>query len=137
MTINATATFTPSPNFSRYVESVIVPDLVQGVDEASERIFTEALALVPYKTGELHDSGALIPATDQGGQVVGGFEFTSDHAVYVEYGTGRRGASSPGAGEGPYDPNWPGMAAQPYVRPAMDNNHDLVVETVGGSVKLG
>jgi hypothetical protein len=38
----------------------------------------------------------------------------------VEFGTGRRGASSAGAGPYSYDPNWPGMVAQPYMRPALD-----------------
>ncbi len=44
------------------------------------------------------------------------------HAAYVEFGTGRRGADSPSPPKAPdgggYDPDWPGMAAQPYLYPA-------------------
>ena len=39
------------------------------------------------------------------------------HAAYVEFGTGRRGAAS-GRAPGGYDPDWPGMCAQPYMYPA-------------------
>lgn len=44
---------------------------------------------------------------------------TNDHAAYVEFGTGRRGAASAAvspANHG-YDGDWPGMAAQPYMYP--------------------
>ena len=40
------------------------------------------------------------------------------HAAYVEFGTGRRGAGS--SSKVSYDPDWPGMAAQPYMQPAAD-----------------
>jgi hypothetical protein len=46
---------------------------------------------------------------------------TNPHAAYVEFGTGRRGADSPSQPKAPaagYDPDWPGMAAQPYLYPA-------------------
>lgn len=58
-----------------------------------------------------------------------------EYAAYVEFGTGQRGAASAGAGDGPYNPSWPGMVAQPYMRPALDENRDLVVETVRDAVK--
>ena len=44
---------------------------------------------------------------------------TNPHAAYVEFGTGRRGAASGGVSpaRGGYDPDWPGMSAQPYLYP--------------------
>jgi hypothetical protein len=54
--------------------------------------------------------------------------FDSPHAAYVEYGTGQRGEASAGAGDGPYDPNWPGMVAQPFLRPATDLSRPAIVE---------
>jgi len=49
------------------------------------------------------------------------------YAGYVEFGTGRRGAASPGAGPFPYRQSWPGMAAQPYCRPALDIGRSQVL----------
>lgn len=47
---------------------------------------------------------------------------SNPHAAYVEFGTGRRGADSPSPPKSPeasdYDPDWPGMAARPYLYPA-------------------
>ena len=40
------------------------------------------------------------------------------HAVYVEFGTGRRGEANGAGAE--YDPDWPGMNPQPYMQPAAE-----------------
>ena len=40
-----------------------------------------------------------------------------DHAVYVEFGTGQRGDPSAA-----HRADWAGMPAQPYLRPAVDDN---------------
>jgi hypothetical protein len=52
---------------------------------------------------------------------------TSPHAAYVEFGTGQRGAASAGAGNGPYSETWPGMPAQPYLRPALDTARPAIL----------
>ncbi len=46
-------------------------------------------------------------------------QVVNDHAAYVEFGTGRRGAASASVAPGAhgYDGDWPGMAAQPYMYP--------------------
>ena len=46
-------------------------------------------------------------------------QVTNDHAAYVEFGTGRRGAASASGASGAYgyDGDWPGLAAQPYMYP--------------------
>jgi len=55
---------------------------------------------------------------EEGERITGVARVENPHAAFVEFGTGRRGAAT-GAG-GSYDPDWPGMAAQPYMQPAAD-----------------
>lgn len=95
-----------------------------SVEQSAEIVLEEAEALVPVDTGELRESGHVEMISDTIAAVV----FDSPHAAFVEYGTGIRGEASPGAGEGPYDPNWPGMVAQPYLRPALDTARPAIVE---------
>lgn len=59
------------------------------------------------------------------------------YGPYVEYGTGRRGAASAQAGPYPYNPNWPGQTPQPYMRPAMDEMRQLVVDIFRSNVSIG
>ena len=54
----------------------------------------------------------------------------------VELGTGVRGASSPGAGPGPYKLSWPGMAARPYLRPAWDQHRREVIGVTSENVAV-
>ena len=117
---------------------IISPDaLVEMVSEAAAAgvenwagvVLESALEIVPVDTGELRDSGHVIVS-----QNYAAVEFDSDHAVFVEYGTGIRGAASPGAGPGPYDPNWPGMRAQPYLRPAFDQHQEEAASMMADSI---
>ena len=49
--------------------------------------------------------------------------------------TGRAvGEGSAGAGPGPYDPNWPGMEALPYMRPPLDTRRDDVFAAIAEEV---
>lgn len=98
----------------------IVPKLVAATKEASDSVAWEARQLAPVDTGELVDSISTGAVELVGSAVQGFVEADSPHAAFVEFGTGQRGAASPGAGSGPYNPDWPGMAAQPYMRPALD-----------------
>lgn len=99
----------------------VVPALVGAVTEAAEAVAEEAQAIVPVDTGELRDSIGIGPVALIGNAVQGSVQATSPHAAYVEFGTGQRGAASAGAGAGPYSESWPGMPAQPYLRPALDS----------------
>jgi HK97 gp10 family phage protein len=98
-----------------------------SVEQGAEAVLETAESIVPVDTGELRESGH-VEILQGGPQPSAAVVFDSDHAAYVEYGTGVRGAASAGAGEGPYDPNWPGMPAQPYVRPALDIERPNIVE---------
>jgi HK97 gp10 family phage protein len=118
MNFKAQSTFTPV-DISRAMQT-IVPKLVIATQQGAEAVASEAQAIVPVDTGELRDSIGVGPVELVGQSVRGYVEATSAHAAFVEFGTGQRGAASAGAGDGPYSPSWPGMPAQPYMRPALD-----------------
>lgn len=115
--IRATATWTPRADSGRFVETVIAPAALDAAQGAGEVCLQEALAIVPRRTGELADSGH-VETVETGKTAVATVAFGAGHAGYVEFGTGVRGSA--GAGPYDYDPDWPGMVAQPYLRPALD-----------------
>lgn len=98
----------------------LVPRIVNAIEESQEAVVSEAQTICPVDTGELVASIATGPIEVKGTVVTGTVEATAPYAAYVEWGTGIRGAASLGAGPGPYSPSWPGMASQPYMRPALD-----------------
>jgi HK97 gp10 family phage protein len=120
MTINATATFTPHSPSGRFAPANIDATVLEATSDVGQIALAEAQALCPVDTGFLRDSGHSEVVSD-GKTAIATVEFDAPYASYVEYGTGIRGESSPGAGPYPYNPNWPGQAAQPFVRPALDN----------------
>jgi HK97 gp10 family phage protein len=119
MNIRATATFTPRSDAGRFVSSKITPAVIEATSDIAQIVLLEAQALCPVDTGALRDSGR-VDVQDSGAVAVGTVTFEKYYAAYVEYGTGQRGAASPGAGPYPYSPTWPGMPAQPFLRPALD-----------------
>lgn len=125
MNFKAESRFTPVDLVK--LQSLIVPKLVAAVTEGAEAVAAEAQTIVPVDTGELRESIGIGPVEVVGTTVQGSVEATAAHAAFVEFGTGQRGAASPGAGEGPYSPTWPGMAAQPYLRPALDTARSQII----------
>lgn len=117
--IRATATYTPRDAAGRFVRDVLAPANMGATLDVGEIVLAEAKVIVPVRTGELRDSGH-VKGRETPGTCVADVVFDAPHAAYVEYGTGIVGASSPGAGPYPYSPTWKGMAAQPYLRPALD-----------------
>lgn len=121
---NVTATFTPNT----HALSKALAAVERGVNIGAEIVRAKAQEYVPIDTGELHDSIEALAAEQDRDRAGSGYARTAlvvaraDHAGYVEFGTGIAGAASAGAGEGPYNPNWAGMPAQPYLRPAIDDS---------------
>lgn len=112
-------------DFAR-VEELIVPKLINAADRSTELVLGASQEKVAVDTGELKASGRR--ATEwKGKRVEGIVEYGAGHAAYVEFGTGARGQSSAGAGDVPYDPEWPGMPAQPYLRPSLDENAEEIL----------
>jgi HK97 gp10 family phage protein len=97
----------------------ILPRVVTAIETGTNAVLQASQEIVPVDTGALKASGNT-EVTIEGQKVIGAVVYNAPYAAYVEFGTGRRGASSSGAGPYSYDPNWPGMVAQPYMRPALD-----------------
>lgn len=117
--IQATVKSIPRNSAGQFIASRVTPAIRAGIKAYVQVIFDESQTLVPVDTGELKESGSIvIEETER--RVTGHVVYSAPHAAYVEYGTGIRGAESPGAGPYSYSPTWPGMAAQPYLRPALD-----------------
>lgn len=137
--LKATATFTSTLNIGQFIKSAVVPGAIAGVNAGAAVVFAESQDIVHVLSGELRASGRLIEAQDAGDdKVTAKINYTSEHAIYNEYGTGRRGAASRGAGEGiTYNPNWPGMEAIPFLRPALDMSWTRIKENVASGIAAG
>lgn len=132
--ISATATFTPKLSPSSFVSGVISPAVRASCQAAAQLIQQAAQAKCPRRTGRLADSIAVevIDGDVQMSATVG--PRGVDYDFYVEFGTGRRGAGSAGAGPYPYKESWPGMAAQPYMRPAIDESRDAILDLFASNI---
>ena len=94
----------------------------QSVAEAAEKCAAIARENAPVGSGggadkHLKDSIST-SSTLRGGVAEAYATARNPHAVYVEFGTGRRGQAA-GAGTG-YDPEWAGMDPRPYMQPAAE-----------------
>lgn len=128
--LTATATFTPGDIPG--VVSRIVPQLAGAVNAGTQAVYEESQVLVPVDTGELKASGHVVEAEDDGQAVSGQVVYDAEHAAFLEFGTGIRGAASAGAGaDVSYSPTWPGMAAQPYARPGLDSARPAILDAFG------
>jgi HK97 gp10 family phage protein len=127
MGIIATAKFSPG-NIKGVLDLYVQVKAFAKVQRAQAVVLQEAQSLCPVDTGELRDSLRSEAIQDDGSRITGAVSANTDYAAYVEFGTGKRGAASPGAGSGPYSPTWPGMPAQPYLRPALDQARQQVLE---------
>ncbi len=121
--IHATATSTFRGNLGQFVAGRITPAVRAGVEAFGNLVLEEAKAIVPVDTGELRDSGSVV-MEESGKRVTAHVVFSAPHSAFVEFGTGAAGASSAGSGPYSYNMQWPGMRAQPYLRPALDTARD-------------
>lgn len=125
MNLRANSTFRAG-DWSR-LEGLLVPKLTVGAQNAANAVLEISQGIVPVASGDLQRSGGT--AVEWKGTTVTGFvTYGAYYAAYVEFGTGRRGAGSAGAGPFPYNQNWPGMVAQPYIRPALDQGRGQVMD---------
>lgn len=135
MRLQATATYKPRGDLGRWIEAHITPAVVASVTASLKVIENDAKAICPVDTGALRDS--ITSEVDASGKTVVGQVGPHVHyAAYIEDGTGIAGAASTGAGPGPYSTSWPGMPAQPYMRPALDKNRKAVEELFRGEIAL-
>lgn len=138
MSISARAVFTPRSALGRFITTRITPGVRASAQAAVDQIQQVAQGYCPVDTGALRES-ITTELVETGKTIVGTVGPHTDYANFVEYGTGIRGAASDGAGSGPYSETWPGMPAQPYMRPAFDETKpgivDLFASNIAASIK--
>ncbi len=133
--ISARAVFTPRSSLGQFIPVKIVPGVKASVQASCDLIEQTAKLYCPVDTGDLKDS-ITSEVTESGSTVVGKVGPHMPYADYVEYGTGSKG--DPAA---PYAhvESWPGMKAQPYMRPALDEGKpailDLFKSNISSSIK--
>jgi HK97 gp10 family phage protein len=122
--ISATARFIPSGNLAAFCETFLRAPVTKAVSDGCTLVLNVAKEYCPVDTGALRDSIAQ-ETHDETNGVGGSVSVGMFYATYVEFGTGRKG--DPAA---PYAhvESWPGMHAQPYMRPAFDENKAAVVD---------
>lgn len=113
---------------------LVVPKIVAAMQEGQEAVVSEAQMIAPVRSGDLVSKIGPGPVEIKGTIVSGTVVSESDHAGFVEFGTGLRGRGTypyelpqsgvPITGSWIYDyknQQWIGMVAQPYLRPALDS----------------
>lgn len=123
MNLTSFAVYKPRDAGGRFIAAKVTEAARAAVEEWANKVLITAQSLCPVRTEELRNSGH-VEIGETGKTLAAAVVFDAPYSVYVEYGTGQRGAASAGAGEGPYSPTWPGMPAQPYLRPAFDEHRD-------------
>lgn len=136
MRLQATATYRPRGDLGRYIEVHITPAVRSSVQASCKLIESTAKMLAPKDTGALAESIST-EIEETGKTIVGRVGPHVHYAAFVEFGTGIAGSGSAGAGAGPYNMAWPGMVAQPYMRPAMDESRNPVMEIFRGEISVG
>lgn len=123
--------------------------LYKSIDRQAKLVQGDAKDLCPVDTGDLRNS-IKTETKIKGSKIVGNIFTNSDHAAYVEFGTGRAGESTnqnakvnvsykqdrwlaniPDVGT-----RWiEGQPAQPYLYPALKNNEERIIENIKKDVE--
>ena len=134
ISLKVRAQFTPNANLGQYASSKFAPAAIDAANAGAAIILGHALSIVHVRSGELRDSGHVEQAVSDGKTAVAQVVFDSEHAAFDEFGTGRRGESSPMAGPGPYRQDWAGMVPIPYLRPSLDTSTQEVNGAIAGTL---
>lgn len=138
MNLTSFSRYVPRNGAGQFIQARVDEAVMQAITQWAYNVYGEAEERVPVRTGRLYASGH-VEVTQAGKTVAAAVVFDAPYSVYVEFGTGIRGAASPGAGDGPYSSTWPGMAAIPFLRPAFDAHRDeaepMAREYVGVALK--
>ena len=131
--LSITSQFAPRSDIGRFAKVVMSPRAQAAAQESAELIQGIAQGYCPVDTGALQASITIDPAKVGDASVTVSVGPHMPYASYVEYGTGQRGDPS-----APYAhvSTWPGMEAQPYMRPALDEARgqvkDIFLRELGG-----
>jgi HK97 gp10 family phage protein len=148
MSDNINALLERLDNLTGYVTDAIVT----GLHQAGKKIQADAKRICPVDTGQLRES--IVEGVEIGGDKISEIIGTrSDHAVYVEFGTGPKGAASSGGSAPGTDvqyrtTGWSyedkktgewrhtnGQPARPFLYPAFKQNEAGVEDFIAKAVK--
>ncbi len=116
----------------------VLPAAAVGVGKAAKAIEKTARKLAPVDTGELRKKIKASEPEIKDGAAEANVAATAAHSVYVEYGTGVRGAESTlpaGMPPATYRSDWAGQPAQPYMYPAFKQNEQKAKDTIADEVR--
>ena len=131
--LTVTSQFAPRSGIGRFAQVTMSPRVSAAVQESCELVQSIAQTYCPVDTGALQASITIDPLNEGDASITGSVGPHMPYSSYVEYGTGRRGDPS-----APYAhvESWPGMPAQPYMRPALDEARgqvkDVFLRKLGG-----
>lgn len=117
---------------NRAFDKIADVDIRKTFQKWAEYVRGEAVDLCPVDTGELRES-IMTEVTGHKSEVEGIVYTNKEYAPYVEFGTGRRGASSSGVAPGvplDYNPDINGQEAQPFMYPALNNNQTRIIKGI-------
>ncbi len=134
--VKARSQYTPRSSSGQFIATRVAPGAANGANLGAKFMLEYAQGIVHVRSGELRDSGHVVEATDNGKSATAMVVFDADHAAYAEFGTGVRGSSSPDAGKGPYNEDWPGMDPIPYLRPAADATREEVKNSMASELSI-
>ncbi len=117
MRLTATAQYKPRGDLGRYIEVHITPAVRASVEASCALVEAAAKHYVPIDTGLLQSSIDTV-IEETGKTIVGRVAPHTDYAGFVEYGTRY-------------------MAAQPYMRPALDESRGPVLQLFRGNLSQG
>lgn len=110
---------------------------VKGINDGLRKVIDDALPKINNVTGQLKNSFELRAAKATASGAEGSVHADGGHALFVEMGTGARGAASGGDDKAPggaYTIEWPGMAARPFLYPAYKANQGKIVSCVADAI---
>lgn len=114
----------------------------KGVIKATKKVQGDAKDLAPVREingGRLRNS---IQGTvyEKDNEIIGIVSTNVEYAAYVEFGTGQRGEASDIDSKKEmdisYKEDWAGMAAQPYMYPAMKQNEEYIKDALKGAIRM-
>ena len=116
--------------------------VVKGVADATKKVQGDAKDLAPVREvdgGRLRNS-IQGEVRKENNEIIGVVSTNVEYAPYVEFGTGQRGMESDIESKTDMDisyrEDWAGMAAQPYMYPAMKQNEEYIKDTIKAAVKM-
>jgi len=116
----------------------ILPAAAIGVGKVAKDVEKDARKLAAVDTGEMREKIQAQPPVIKGDAVEADVVAGARHSLYVEYGTGIRGADSSlpeGMPPATYRPDWNGQTAQPFMYPAMKQNEQKAKATIADEIR--